>query len=214
MNTPRCRSRASVLPMTWRDTTPHRFAAAMAFTASARIWERWTISPLFLRLIPISRRHSVPGAGQSGQPVCGQRRAFPTAFRRLAPLPRKLTCQRRRSCRVLPRRARWGTRFCGGGTACGANFQRQREWFDQLAVPLHWVVGTTQQWNFTIQRELGRDWFAELGYVGTKGSRLRSTYDPDQGNVATPQNPVVVPGQGCANLQAAGSVVHDRGYDR
>jgi hypothetical protein len=74
----------------------------------------------------------------------------------------------------------------------------------QLAVPLHWVVGTTQQWNFTIQRELGRDWFAEVGYVGTKGSRLRSTFDPDQATLTTPQNPVTIPGQGCANLQAQG----------
>ncbi|MGA8273598.1 MAG: carboxypeptidase-like regulatory domain-containing protein [Candidatus Sulfotelmatobacter sp.] len=63
----------------------------------------------------------------------------------------------------------------------------------QLAVPLHWVVGTTQQWNITIQRELGRDWFMELGYVGTKGSRLRSTYDPDQAAVATVQNPITIP---------------------
>ncbi len=44
----------------------------------------------------------------------------------------------------------------------------------------------------------------ELGYVGTKGTRLRSTYDPDQATLATPQTPVVVPGQGCANLQAQG----------
>ena len=63
----------------------------------------------------------------------------------------------------------------------------------QLAVPLHWVVGTTQQWNFTIQRELGRDWFAELGYVGTKGSRLRSTYDPDQAAIASIANPITIP---------------------
>jgi hypothetical protein len=63
----------------------------------------------------------------------------------------------------------------------------------QLAVPLHWVVGTTQQWNFTIQHELGRDWFLELGYVGTKGSRLRSTYDPDQAGIATAQNPIIIP---------------------
>ena len=51
--------------------------------------------------------------------------------------------------------------------------QRSTETLNGLiraAVPLHWVVGTTQQWNFTIQRELGREWFAELGYVGTKGT--------------------------------------------
>ncbi len=63
----------------------------------------------------------------------------------------------------------------------------------QLAVPLHWVVGTTQQWNFTIQRELGRDWFMELGYVGTKGTRLRSTYDPNQATVASVANPLTIP---------------------
>jgi len=92
----------------------------------------------------------------------------------------------------------------GVGTACGGNFSGNVNGLIQLQVPLHWVVGTTQQWNFTIQHELGRDWFAEIGYVGTKGSRLRSTYDPDQGTLATPQNPVVVPGQGCVNLQAQG----------
>ena len=92
----------------------------------------------------------------------------------------------------------------GVGTACGGTFSGNVNSLIQLAVPLHWVVGTTQQWNFTIQRELGRDWFMELGYVGTKGTRLRSTYDPDQATLATAQNPVVVPGQGCANLQAQG----------
>jgi len=95
-----------------------------------------------------------------------------------------------------------GNGSTGIGTACGGPFSGNVNGLIQLAVPLHWEVGTTQQWNFTIQRELGREWFAELGYVGTKGSRLRSTYDPDQGNVATAQNPIVIPGQGCANLQA------------
>jgi hypothetical protein len=88
--------------------------------------------------------------------------------------------------------------------ACSPSFSGNVNGLIQLAVPLHWVAGTTQQWNFTIQRELGRDWFAELGYVGTKGSRLRSTYDPDQATLATPQNPVTIPGQGCASLQAQG----------
>ncbi len=63
----------------------------------------------------------------------------------------------------------------------------------QLAVPLHWVAGTTQQWNFTIQHELGREWFLEIGYVGTKGSRLRSTYDPDQAGIASVANPITIP---------------------
>jgi len=78
-------------------------------------------------------------------------------------------------------------------TQCGPGFTGTVNSLIQLAVPLHWVAGTTQQWNFTIQRSLGHEWFAELGYVGTKGSRLRSTYDPDQSRLATPQNPVIVP---------------------
>jgi hypothetical protein len=49
-----------------------------------------------------------------------------------------------------------------------------------LEVPLHWISPTTQQWNLTVQRELGANWFVELGYVGTKGTHLRVTYDPEQ----------------------------------
>jgi len=78
-------------------------------------------------------------------------------------------------------------------TQCGPGFSGTVNSLIQLAVPLHWVVGTTQQWNFNIQRALGHEWFAELGYVGTKGSRLRSTFDPNQATLATPQNPVILP---------------------
>lgn len=88
--------------------------------------------------------------------------------------------------------------------ACSPAFSGNVNGLIQLAVPLHWVAGTTQQWNLTIQHELGQDWFMELGYIGTKGTRLRSTYDPDQATLATPQNPVTIPGAGCANLQAQG----------
>jgi hypothetical protein len=87
---------------------------------------------------------------------------------------------------------------------CATNFSGTVNSLIQLAVPLHWVAGTTQQWNFNVQRSLGHEWFAELGYVGTKGSRLRSTYDPDQATHATPQHPVTITGPGCANLQKAG----------
>ncbi len=88
--------------------------------------------------------------------------------------------------------------------ACPPNFSGNVNSLIQLAVPLHWVAGTTQQWNLTIQQELGHDWFMELGYVGTKGTRLRSTFDPDQATLATPQSPVTIAGAGCANLQTQG----------
>jgi hypothetical protein len=62
-----------------------------------------------------------------------------------------------------------------------------------LNVPLHWVIGTTQQWNLTVQRQLGLNWFVEVGYVGTKGSRLRGDYDPNQARLATQQSPITLP---------------------
>src|SRR5579862_7221759 len=62
-----------------------------------------------------------------------------------------------------------------------------------LSVPLHWVLGSTQQWNLTVQREIVHDWFVEVGYVGTKGTHLRSTYDPDEATLATAAHPVVLP---------------------
>jgi len=70
-----------------------------------------------------------------------------------------------------------------------------------LSVPLHWVVPTTQQWNFSVQRQLGGNWVLELGYVGTKGTRLRSTFDPDQPRLASPANPINVTAQNGTNYQ-------------
>ena len=79
---------------------------------------------------------------------------------------------------------------------CSPNFSGTVQSLIELVVPLHWVVGTTQQWNFSIERQIGRDWVAELAYVGTKGSRLRSTIDDDQATLATAQHPVTIP-YGC-----------------
>ncbi|MGA9392985.1 MAG: hypothetical protein WBV69_21320, partial [Candidatus Sulfotelmatobacter sp.] len=61
-----------------------------------------------------------------------------------------------------------------------------------LEVPRHFVVPNTQQWNFTIQRDLGRKWVLEVGYVGTKGTHLRETRDAIQSVNATPANPFTV----------------------
>ena len=61
-----------------------------------------------------------------------------------------------------------------------------------LEVPRHFVVPNTQQWNLTLQRELGRRWVGEVGYVGTRGIHLRETRDAIQSVNATPQNPFTV----------------------
>jgi hypothetical protein len=46
-----------------------------------------------------------------------------------------------------------------------------------LEVPRHFKVPSTQQWNLTIQRALGRQWVLEVGYVGTHAVHLRDTRD-------------------------------------
>ncbi|MGD0761388.1 MAG: TonB-dependent receptor, partial [Candidatus Sulfotelmatobacter sp.] len=61
-----------------------------------------------------------------------------------------------------------------------------------LEVPRHFVVPNTQQWNLTVQRDLGNKWVLELGYVGTKGTHLRDTRDAIESVNATPTNPFTV----------------------
>ena len=54
-----------------------------------------------------------------------------------------------------------------------------------LEVPRHFKVPNTQQWNLTLQREFGRSWVVEVGYVGTHGIHLRETRDAIQSVDAT-----------------------------
>jgi len=61
-----------------------------------------------------------------------------------------------------------------------------------LEVPRSFKVPNTQQWNFTVQRSLGKSWVLEVGYVGTHAIHLRETRDAIQSLNATPANPVVV----------------------
>jgi len=79
-----------------------------------------------------------------------------------------------------------------------------------LAVPRHFVVPNTQQWNLTLQRALGRDWVLEVGYVGTKGTHLRETRDALQSQDASPANPVVVGGQQITANTFANAVARSR----
>jgi len=61
-----------------------------------------------------------------------------------------------------------------------------------LAVPRNYVVPNTQQWNFTIQRELAKQWVLELGYVGSHAIHLRETRDSVQAQLATGDHPLTV----------------------
>jgi Carboxypeptidase regulatory-like domain len=104
----------------------------------------------------------------------------------------------------FPATCKLGNGAVGVSSQCGAGFTGNVNSLISLQVPPHWVAGTTQQWNLTIQRELGRNWFTEIGYVGTKGTHLRATFDPAEATLATPQNPVTIPGISCAGVKGSG----------
>jgi hypothetical protein len=82
-----------------------------------------------------------------------------------------------------------GAATYGGCTGPGVNSTQN---LFVLEVPRHFVVPNTQQWNLTLQRELGRHWVLEAGYVGTRGIHLRETRDAIQSLNASPSNPFTV----------------------
>jgi hypothetical protein len=61
-----------------------------------------------------------------------------------------------------------------------------------LTVPRHFVVPNTQQWNLTVQRDLGKQWVLELGYVGSHSIHLRETSTNIQAKLATATNPITL----------------------
>jgi len=61
-----------------------------------------------------------------------------------------------------------------------------------LEVPRNFKVPNTQQWNLTIQRDLGKKFVLEVGYVGTHAIHLRETRDGIQSLNATTANPAYV----------------------
>lgn len=51
-----------------------------------------------------------------------------------------------------------------------------------------------QQWNYNIQRDLGKGWLLEVGYVGTRGSHLLGTGRPaNPGQICTIAAPCIIP---------------------
>jgi hypothetical protein len=106
---------------------------------------------------------------------------------------------------AFPATCTLGNGATGVLSQCGASFTGNVAGLIALQVPQHWVAGTTQQWNLSVQHELGRQWFLEAGYVGTKGTHLRSTYDPAEATLASTQHPVVIPGVNCDGTKGAGA---------
>ena len=61
-----------------------------------------------------------------------------------------------------------------------------------LPVPRHFVTPATQQWNLSIQRELGKQWVLEVGYVGTHSIHLRETRTNLQAQLVSPADPLIL----------------------
>jgi len=75
-----------------------------------------------------------------------------------------------------------------GGTAtnCSINLA------SFTSAPLNAYTPYTQQYNFTIQRELVRGWALEVGYVGTHYIGGIGIWDPYIAKLASPANPITV----------------------
>ncbi len=65
-----------------------------------------------------------------------------------------------------------------------------------LVVPRRYIVPNTQQWNLTIQRELGKLWVLEVGYVATHSVHLRETRTSLQAQRVSATNPLVLTSAG------------------
>jgi len=78
------------------------------------------------------------------------------------------------------------------GCAAGSTGSIPTEGLFVLAVPRRFVSPSTQQWNLTVQRDLGKQWILEVGYVGTHAIHLRETRTDIPEQVASPANPITV----------------------
>lgn len=81
----------------------------------------------------------------------------------------------------------------GGSFACasGSPGSIPTPYLFVLAVPRKFVSPSTQQ-NLSVQRDLGKEWVLEIGYVGTHATHLRETRTNLPAALASPQNPIVV----------------------
>jgi hypothetical protein len=63
----------------------------------------------------------------------------------------------------------------------------------------------SEQYHFTIQRELSRDLLLQLGYVGSQSHRLLASVDQNYGNAQTCLDLNNIPGQSCGPFGADGA---------
>jgi len=78
------------------------------------------------------------------------------------------------------------------GCAAGSPGSIPTPFLFTLAVPRRFVTPSTQQWNLTVQRDLGKNWVLEVGYVGTHSLHLRETRTNLPAKLASPGSPITV----------------------
>ena len=78
------------------------------------------------------------------------------------------------------------------GCASGSPGSIPTPYLFTLAVPRKFVTPSTQQWNLTIQRELGKQWVLEVGYIGTHATHLRETRTNLPAKLASTAHPITV----------------------
>jgi len=54
----------------------------------------------------------------------------------------------------------------------------------------NWRAPMTQQWNFSVQYALSNSMFFQVGYVGTKSTRIETTNQINEAQLASPSNPI------------------------
>jgi len=74
----------------------------------------------------------------------------------------------------------------GPATDCGIDLDSFSSGDPNLHAPY------TEQWNFTVQRELGHEWALEIGYVGSHNVGGITIWDPAEALLASPTNPITV----------------------
>ncbi|MCS7023960.1 MAG: TonB-dependent receptor [Bryobacteraceae bacterium] len=85
----------------------------------------------------------------------------------------------------------------------GIDFSKFRPMLLYGQIPERMPPQYSVQYNLTIQRKLGENWLAQLGYVGTQGHRLLATVDQNPGQARTCLDLNRILGEGtCGPFQA------------
>lgn len=93
--------------------------------------------------------------------------------------------------RQRPQFAGLQSNVCRGGDC----FKFPAGWSSPNPLAMNFHAPRAEMWNLTIDRQLGRNWGLEAGYVGSKGTSLVNRPDPNQPLVASSTNPITAFGQ-------------------